>query len=130
MSADIKDQIIANINKYAWMALLVGGIISLIAGIYFASVWGAICAIYVGNQGLYNTCMATLIGENGVYLIIGGICGIVSGLFAKMKAVPAVNKPDYKAAEKPLLIAGIIGCVFYGAGVALLIEFVLIKMKK
>ncbi len=96
---------------------------------HWASVWGALCAGLSGPN--YQACMAAYVGtESGAYPIVGGIFGIVSGLIAKMKAVPAVNKPDYKAAEKPLLIAGIIGCVFYGAGVALLVEFVLIKMKK
>ncbi|HMF30160.1 MAG TPA: hypothetical protein VKK79_02000 [Candidatus Lokiarchaeia archaeon] len=62
--------------------------------------------------------------------IMFSLFGIIAGLVTKNKIAPLISAQDYKAAEKPLLIWAIMGCLCYGGGTLLLIQYILIKIGK
>ncbi|HMF30401.1 MAG TPA: hypothetical protein VKK79_03245 [Candidatus Lokiarchaeia archaeon] len=122
------ESIIQTLNKFAWIISLVLGIVWIIEGIVAITAVGLLCT---GLTGIYQTtCQASFAAATGtaVWWFIAAVLAIIGGIIAKMKCVGEIAAGNFSTVSMTLLIAAIIGCIGDGAGIVLLVQFILIKV--
>ncbi|HMF30162.1 MAG TPA: hypothetical protein VKK79_02010 [Candidatus Lokiarchaeia archaeon] len=118
-------------NKWAWVFPLIGGILSIIAAcwyLFWMAVLAASCNAAYAELGLGVCVSASVYIAEGVWWFISGALGIVAGIMARATAKPKVAAKDYAAAQKPLIIWGIVGAICVGSGALLILQFIFIKL--